>query len=181
MRVALTTFGRFSSGSPCPIITMFSRPPSCRRLIVARHQQHLAHDLARREAALQAHQRRHAELAIHRAAHLARNADGVALAFGHQHGLHRAAIVQPQQVAARAVGRFVDAARFRAGPRGGCAARSCAQRRGQRRDLNQVGGLAAIDRVVDLLGAVGRLIGAQGLAEIGKFHPHKRLRHLLPV
>ncbi len=30
MRVAFTTLGRFNSGSPCPIMTMLSRPPSWR-------------------------------------------------------------------------------------------------------------------------------------------------------
>ena len=88
-------------------MTMFSRPAVCSQPF-REHQQDLADDLARRQAALQAEQRGHAEFAIHRAADLARNADGIALALGHQHGFHGPAVVQPQQVAARSVGGFVQ-------------------------------------------------------------------------
>ena len=108
MRVAFSTFGRFSSGSPIPIITMFSRAPWLQQPVVARHEQHLAHDLAGRQVALQAHQRRHAELAIHRTAHLARNADRVARLFRHQNRLDRPPVLQPQQITARSVTRFVS-------------------------------------------------------------------------
>ena len=78
IRVALITLGRFNSGSPIPIITMFSRSVSARNLVRPHHEQHLPHNLARRQISLQPHQRGQAELAIHRATHLARNANGVA-------------------------------------------------------------------------------------------------------
>jgi hypothetical protein len=45
---------------------MFSRRHPVPQPVVARHQQHLADDLARGEVALQPQQRGHAELAIHR-------------------------------------------------------------------------------------------------------------------
>ena len=92
MRVAFRTFGRLSSGSPMPIITMLKRLFVGEQTVVARDEQHLADDLAGGERTLQAHQRRHAELAIDRTAHLARNADRVAVAFGHQDGFDGAAV-----------------------------------------------------------------------------------------
>ena len=143
MRVAFTTLGRFSSGSPCPIMTMLSRPPSRLQSVVARHQQHLADDFAGGQVALQAQQRGHAELAVHRTAHLARDADGVALAFGHQHGLHRAPVVEPQQVAPRAVGGLVAARDLRQAERCGCRPDPRAVSAGSVRDLHQVATPAA--------------------------------------
>ena len=149
-------------------------------LVFAGHQQHLADDLAGREAALQAHQRGHAELAIHRAAHLAGDADGVALAFGHEHGFHRAAVVEAQQVAARAVGGFEKAV-HRGKPQGVPFGEFLAHAGGQGGDLHQVRGLAAVKGFVDLAGAVPGLIGAKGLAEISQVHAHEGLGHSLPV
>ena len=149
-------------------------------LVFASHQQHLADDFAGGEAALQAHQRGHAELAIHRAAHLAGDADGVALAFGHEHGLDRAAVVEAQQVAAGAVGGFEKA--FHRGeaqrvPPGEFLPHTG----GQSGDLHEIRGLAPVEGFVDLAGAVPGLIGPQGLAEISQVHAHEWLGHSLPV
>ena len=52
-----------------------------------------------------------------------------------------------------------------------------ANSRGKRRDLHQIRRLAAVDGVVDLVGAERGLIGAKGLAKIRKFHAYNRLRH----
>ena len=115
-------------------------------------------------------QRGHAELAIHRTAHLARNADGVALAFGHQHGFHRAAVVEAQQVAARAVDGFVKPVDL-GKPEGVPFGQFLAHTGGQGGDLHQVRGLAAVKGVVNLAGAVRGLIGAQSLTQIAKSMP----------
>ena len=122
----------------------------------------------------------HAELAIHRTAHLAGDADGVALAFGHEDGFHRAAVVEAQQVAARAVGGFEKPV-HRGKPDGVPFGEFLAHTGGQGGDLHQVRGLAAVKGFVDLAGAVPGLIGAQSLAQIGQVHAHKGLRHSLPV
>jgi hypothetical protein len=38
-----------------------------------------------------------------------------------------------------------------------------------------------VEGLVDLAGAVPRLIGAEGLTEISQVHAHERLGHALPV
>ena len=141
--------------------------------VFARHQQHLADDFTGGEAALQAKQRGHAELAIHRAADLAGDADGVAFPLRHQDGFHGPAVVEAQQVAARAVGRIVAGRDFRQAE-AVTGAQFVAHFGRQGRNLDQLGGLAAIDSLVELPGAVWRLIGTDGLAEIGKVHAHQR-------
>ncbi len=88
-----------------PIITTFMRLSVGLQVVLARNVKNLAHDLARRQIPLQTHQRGQAELAIDRAADLARNADRVAALFRHEHGFNRAIILEPQQIAARAVAR----------------------------------------------------------------------------
>ena len=52
---------------------------------------------------------------------------------------------------------------------------------GQRGDLHEIRGLAAVEGFVDLAGTVPGLIGPQGLAEISQVHAHERLGHSLPV
>ena len=48
------------------------------------------------------------QLAIDRAAHLRRNAEGVALAFGHQHGFDGFAVLKADEISLRAVGGLED-------------------------------------------------------------------------
>ena len=145
-------------------------------LFFPRRHQHLPDDLAGRQVALQAQQRRHAELAIHRAAHLARDADGIAPALRHEDGFDGAAVFETQQVAARAVGGFIAPRDF-GQPHGIPLGKVLAQTGRKRGDLRQAGRLPAVDGLVELPGAVRRLAGAQSLAQIGKIHAHKRLRH----
>jgi hypothetical protein len=148
--------------------------------VFARDEEHLADDLAGGEAAFQAHESGHAELAIHRAAHLAGDADGVALAFGHEHGFDGAAVGQAEQVTARTVDRFekaVDGGE----PQGVPFGEFLAQADGQGGDLREVRGLAVVEGLVNLAGAVPGLIGAEGLTVIGQVHAHERLGHSNPV
>ena len=90
---------------------MLNRSSSRQQSVFARDEQHLADNLTRSQVAFQAHQRCHTELAIHRAAHLAGDADRVALAFRHQNGLDGAAVGKPQEITPRAVDRVVDGGR----------------------------------------------------------------------
>ena len=87
---------------------------------------------------------------------------------------------QAQQVAARSVGGFEKAV-HRGKPDGVPFGEILAHAGGQRGNLHQVRGLAAVKGFVDLAGAVPGLIRAEGGAEISQVHAHKGLRHSLPV
>jgi len=71
--------------------------------VVARHEKHLPHDFTGCKVSFESHEGGHAEFAVHRATHLARNADGVALAFRHQNGLDGTAVGEFEEVPPRAV------------------------------------------------------------------------------
>ena len=87
-----------------------------------------------------------------------------------------AAVVQAQQVAARTVNRVVDAGDFRQAHGVACG-QVLAKGLRQGGDLHQIRSLTAVQRVVNLFGAIGRLFSAQSLTDIGEFHPHQWLRH----
>ena len=98
-----------------------------RNPLVIEHRANLANDFASAEVTFHAEQRRHAELAIHRAAHLAGNtnrsagpfcatllpfitglaavAGFPAIALGHPDGLHALVVSKSHQVTNRAVSR----------------------------------------------------------------------------
>src|SRR5262249_36063572 len=69
-------------------------------------QQHLSDDLSSGQTAFEAEQGGHAELAVHRTAHLTRDADRVAANLGHEHGFDCSAVFEAQQVAPGAIGRM---------------------------------------------------------------------------
>ena len=114
-----------------------------KQAVLTSHEKHLGQDLAGGKVPLEAHQRGHAELAVHRAAHLRRDADRIPPGLGHQNRFDGAPVFQFQQIALRAVGGLVEARKLGQADRvaGGEVP---AQRRRERRDLHQVADLLTI-------------------------------------
>ena len=132
------------------------------------HQQHLGHNLARGQIALQAHQGGEAELAIHRTAHLRGDANGVAVILRHQHGFNGAAVGHVEQVTPRAVGG-VEALIDVGQTDGQIHRQALAQSGGQRRHLLVIQDALGIDVFKDLLGPIGGF-GLERLLEFGQVH-----------
>ena len=146
--------------------------------VQAGQYQHLAHDFRRAEAALESHERGEAELAIHRAADLRRDAERVAAFVGHVDGFHGAPVGEPQQVSPCAVRRrvlFLELgepeidARGEVPPQGG----------GQRRHPVKRGNALLVERTINLAGPVCRLVRAEQFGDVGSVHPDQR--HTAPV
>ena len=134
-----------------------------RRAIVLQRDEHLPHDFARREIAHQAERRRQAKPAIHRAARLRRDANRLAIFFGHEHGfdvggLGRAASIRAnrEDVARCAIRRRVAAHNLWQRDRG-LARQTLAQRGRQIRHRGEIESPLRVERVINLRAAIRRL------------------------
>ena len=132
------------------------------------HQQHLGHNLAGGQIALQAHQGREAELTIHRTAHLRGDADGVAVILRHEHGLDGAAVGHVEQVTPGAVGG-VEALIDVGQADGQIHGQALAQGGGQGGHLLVIQDALGIDILEDLLGPIGGF-GFERLLKFGQVH-----------
>jgi hypothetical protein len=125
--------------------------------VIPRDEKHLPDNFAGGQVALEPHQRGHAELTIDWTTNLRRNANRVATRFGHENSFDSAPVLKLEQIALRAVGRFI-APRELGKPDNMAGGEVPAQRRGQRRDAHQVVDALAVQRMINLAGAKFRLL-----------------------
>jgi hypothetical protein len=117
-RTAVSTWSKFSIGSPMPIKTIVCSRPSAHQRFAPQGEK-LLDDFPGGEIAFEARFGRCAEIAPHGAANLRGDAPGRAIRpkIGHEHGLNRPAILELQQKLGRAVLRHLPRQHRRPAPR----------------------------------------------------------------